>query len=65
MNVECYAATRPQEGARISNEDAFLIAPGETPLIVLCDGAGAAVQAAKRRRLAYSNDWSMRPHLRI
>jgi len=47
MNIECYGATRPQEG-RSSNEDAFLVASNTTPLAALCDGAGNAEQAAKK-----------------
>lgn len=45
--VECYAASRPQQG-RTQNEDAFLIGHEGTPFAVLCDGAGNAQQAAKR-----------------
>lgn len=45
--VECYAGTRPQEG-RSANEDAFLIATDETPLVALADGAGNAEQAARK-----------------
>jgi len=47
MNVECYGATRPQQG-RSANEDAFLITGGATPLVALCDGAGNAEMAAKK-----------------
>jgi serine/threonine protein phosphatase PrpC len=47
MKIECYAASRPQQG-RTANEDAFLIGR-ETPSFAgLCDGAGNAQQAAKR-----------------
>ena len=46
-SLECYAATRPQEG-RSTNEDAFLIANEGTPLVALCDGAGNAEQAARK-----------------
>ena len=47
MNVECYGATRPQQG-RSANEDAFLIAGGARPLVALCDGSGNAEQAARK-----------------
>jgi serine/threonine protein phosphatase PrpC len=47
MKVECYAATRPQDG-RTTNEDAFLIIREGTPVAAVCDGAGAAEQVAKR-----------------
>src|SRR5260370_34095653 len=45
--VECYAATRPQQG-RSQNEDAFLIGRADRPFAALCDGAGNADRAAKR-----------------
>jgi len=47
MRLECYAASRPQQG-RTQNEDAFLINRGERPVVALCDGAGNAELAAKR-----------------
>ena len=47
MRVECYAATRPQDG-RTTNEDAFLIIREGIPAAAVCDGAGAAEQVAKR-----------------
>jgi len=47
MRIECFAATRPQQG-RSQNEDAFLIGRGERPFVALCDGAGNAERAAKR-----------------
>lgn len=47
MSVECYAATRCQEGRSI-NQDAFLITRGAVPLIAVCDGAGQAQQVARR-----------------
>src|SRR5271169_1477289 len=47
VRVECYGATRPQQG-RSQNEDAFLIKSGERALIALSDGAGNAERAAKR-----------------
>jgi serine/threonine protein phosphatase PrpC len=47
MRLECYAASRPQQG-RAQNEDAFLIHRGERPVVALCDGAGNAELAAKR-----------------
>jgi serine/threonine protein phosphatase PrpC len=45
MKVECYAGTRPQDG-RTTNEDAFLIIRDGIPVAAVCDGAGAAAQAA-------------------
>lgn len=47
MRIECFAATRPQQG-RTQNEDAFLIGRGEPSFAALCDGAGNAERAAKR-----------------
>ena len=47
MKLECYAATRPQQG-RTQNEDAFLIKAGDRPFAALADGAGNAERAAKR-----------------
>lgn len=47
MRVECYAASRTQEG-KPANEDAFLIGRGEITFAALCDGAGNAQQAAKK-----------------
>lgn len=47
MKVECYAAIRPQDG-RTANEDAFLTIREGLPVAVVCDGAGAAEQVAKR-----------------
>jgi len=47
MTVECYGASRPQEG-RSANEDAFLVSSEATPLVGLCDGAGNAEQAARK-----------------
>ncbi len=47
MKLECYGATRPQEG-RTANEDAFLIVREGTAVAAVCDGAGAAEQVAKR-----------------
>lgn len=46
-HIECFAATRPQQG-RTQNEDAFLIGRGERPFAALADGAGNAERAAKR-----------------
>lgn len=45
--IECYGATRPQQG-RSQNEDAFLISTGDRPFAALADGAGNAERAAKR-----------------
>jgi serine/threonine protein phosphatase PrpC len=47
VRIECYGATRTQEG-KSTNEDAFLIGRGERPFAALCDGAGNAQQAAKK-----------------
>ncbi|MFQ5847832.1 MAG: hypothetical protein ACE5IQ_09230 [Candidatus Methylomirabilales bacterium] len=47
MRVECYAATRPQDG-RTANENAFLIIRDGIPVAAVCDGAGVAEQVAKR-----------------
>ncbi len=47
MRVECYAASRPQDG-RTANEDAFLVMREGIPVAAVCDGAGHAEQAAKR-----------------
>jgi len=47
MRVECYAASRPQDG-RTANEDAFLVLREGIPVAAVCDGAGNAEQAAKR-----------------
>ena len=45
--VEIYGLSKPQDG-RKSNEDSFLIIRGETPVVVVCDGAGNAEQTAKK-----------------
>ena len=47
MRIECYGATRKQEG-HSTNEDAFLIGRGSPPFAALCDGAGNAEKAAKK-----------------
>lgn len=47
MPIECYAATRSQDG-RAGNEDAFLIGRGKDSYAALADGAGNAERAAKR-----------------
>jgi serine/threonine protein phosphatase PrpC len=47
VKLECYAATRPQQG-RTQNEDAFLIKTCDHPFAALADGAGNAERAAKR-----------------
>jgi serine/threonine protein phosphatase PrpC len=47
VSLECYGASRPQQGRSLS-EDAFLIAAGEHPVAAVCDGAGNAEQAARR-----------------
>src|SRR5258708_33283931 len=45
--IECFAATRPQQG-RSQHEEAFIIGRGDRPFAALCDGAGNAERAAKR-----------------
>ena len=45
--VEIYGLSKPQDGRR-TNEDSFLIIRGETPVVVVCDGAGNAEQTAKK-----------------
>ncbi len=47
MRVECYGASRPQQG-RTTNEDAFLIIRDGIPVAAVCDGAGNAKQAARK-----------------
>ncbi len=47
MQVECYAASRPQQG-KAANEDAFAISREPIFSAVLCDGAGDAERAAKK-----------------
>ena len=47
MRVECYGATRKQDG-KSANEDAFLIGRGTIPWAALCDGAGKAERSAKK-----------------
>ncbi len=47
MRVECYAASRTQQG-KLANEDSFLISCGKLAWAALCDGAGNAHQAAKK-----------------
>ena len=45
--VECYGATRPQNGAKV-NEDTFAIVRGAVTWAAVCDGAGNAGQVARR-----------------
>lgn len=47
LKVECYGATRPQDGGS-ANEDAFVIGHGPIKFAALCDGAGHAEQVARR-----------------
>jgi serine/threonine protein phosphatase PrpC len=47
MRVECFAATRPQQG-RTENEDAFLISLDDPPFAVVCDGGGKPDRSAKK-----------------
>lgn len=47
LRVECYGATRKQDG-KSANEDAFLIGRGTIPFAALCDGAGKADRSAKK-----------------
>ncbi len=49
MRVECFAATRPQQGrSDRDNEDAFLLSHDDPPFAVLCDGGGNAQRVAKK-----------------
>jgi serine/threonine protein phosphatase PrpC len=49
MRVECFAATRPQQGrAEKDNEDSFLVSREEPPFAVLCDGGGNAERSSKK-----------------
>jgi serine/threonine protein phosphatase PrpC len=54
VRVECYGASRTQQGRSI-NEDAFLIGREGVPFAALCDGAGNALQAAKRVLTLFEN----------
>ena len=45
MKVECYGATRPQDGST-ANEDAFWIWRPSSTVAALCDGAGHAQHCA-------------------
>jgi serine/threonine protein phosphatase PrpC len=49
MRVECFAATRPQQGrADKDNEDAFLFSLEDPPFAALCDGVGNSQRVAKK-----------------
>lgn len=49
MRVECFAATRPQQGrADKDNEDAFLVSLEDLPFAALCDGVGHPQRVAKK-----------------
>jgi len=47
LKVECYSASRAQQG-RTANEDAFLVIREGIPMAAVCDGAGNAEQAARK-----------------
>ena len=55
--VECYGASRPQQG-RTANEDAFWIGHDPVPVAVVCDGAGNAQQSAQRAITFFQNLWA-------
>lgn len=49
MRLECFAASRPQQGrAEKDNEDAFLISLEDPPFAALCDGVGHPQRVAKK-----------------
>jgi serine/threonine protein phosphatase PrpC len=55
--VECYGASRPQQG-RTANEDAFWISRDPVPVAVVCDGAGNAQQSAQRAITFFQKLWA-------
>ena len=55
--VECYGASRPQQG-RTANEDAFWIGRDPVPVAVVCDGAGNAQQSAQRAITFFQKLWA-------
>ena len=55
--VECYGASRPQQG-RTANEDALWIARDPVPVAIVCDGAGNAQQAAQRAITFFQKLWA-------
>ncbi|HMD86644.1 MAG TPA: PP2C family serine/threonine-protein phosphatase [Terriglobia bacterium] len=55
--VECYGASRPQQG-RTANEDAFWIGREPFPVVVVCDGAGNAQQSAQRAITFFQKLWA-------
>jgi serine/threonine protein phosphatase PrpC len=57
FSVECYGASRPQQG-RTANEDAFWIGRDPVPVTVVCDGAGNAQQAAQRAITFFQKLWA-------
>ena len=57
FSVECYGASRPQQG-RTANEDAFWIGRDPVPVAVVCDGAGNAQQAAQRAITFFQKLWA-------
>jgi len=56
FSVECYGASRPQQG-RTANEDAFWIGHDPVPVAVVCDGAGNAQQSAQRAITFFQKLW--------
>lgn len=57
LSVECYGASRPQQG-RTANEDAFWIGREPFPVAVVCDGAGNAQQSAQRAITFFQKLWA-------
>ena len=57
FSVECYGASRPQQG-RTANEDAFWIGREPFPVAVVCDGAGNAQQSAQRAITFFQKLWA-------
>jgi serine/threonine protein phosphatase PrpC len=57
FSVECYGASRPQQG-RTANEDAFWIGRDPVPVAVVCDGAGNAQQSAQRAITFFQKLWA-------
>ena len=55
--VECYGASRPQQG-HPANEDAFWIGREPFPVVVVCDGAGNAQQSAQRAITFFQKLWA-------
>jgi len=57
LSVECYGASRPQQG-HTSNEDAFWIGHDPVPVALVCDGAGNAQQSAQRAITFFQKLWA-------